>query len=268
MSPVFLTIAAVTGTLESGSLPSGTLSSGELLAAIAERLRTRGEQPWLFFRRGWDWRWWSFRETWQRAVTIAAGPDAASSANRGDADPGFGSEGALVADLASWVSADGTLREPALAWTVGGARSAVTVAELVRLGRELERELVATQRPPPRAWRVLGLPRGLRVAVDTAKLDRPADRVGWAWSLLTGASLALVGDEDEWLEAVMWVRPTDLWGDGSRIDRLAAASGQRRGRRSLVRLGGFALVAGTPPASESGGALSGLGIQVVRHPLS
>lgn len=145
-------------------------------------------------------------------------------------------------------------------WRIAGHFERVPLATLAAWSEALEGALRGpsgsvsrrSQRSPSSLRRLLGLGAARRVAVTCGSLAHADHRLGWAWSLETGAALVIAPSRASWLDVVLFSRPTDLWGDHEQLEQLDEAAATRSGRRALDRLGAFALF-GQPESDHDAG---------------
>lgn len=153
-----------------------------LPAALFRHAAERPEEPFLFVREGWDWRWSTFAEvadlvsSWASALPSDAG------------SPDLPLPRAVALDLAA---AHATGTEPAL----------------LAAGRALQAALLPA--------------RSRDVAVLAAPLAGPA-RLLLAWAVLTGAALVLEPDPAVLAATAAWARPTVFLGDAAAVAALRA----------------------------------------------
>lgn len=154
-------------------------------AALFRQAAERPEEPFLFVREGWDWRWSTFAEVADLVASWAAAlpPDAGS--------PDLPLPRAVALDLATQASHASGSAEP----------------ELLAAARVLQSAL-----PPAR---------GRDVAVLAAPLARPA-RLLLAWAVVAGAVLVLEPDPAALAATAAWARPTVFLGDAAAVAALRA----------------------------------------------
>lgn len=156
-----------------------------LPAALFRQAAERPEEPFLFVREGWDWRWSTFAEladlvaSWASALPSDAG------------SPDLPLPRAVALDLANQAAHASGTTEPAL----------------LAAARALQATL-----PPSRRR---------DVAVLAAPLAGPA-RLLLAWAVLTGAALVLEPDPAALAATAAWARPTVFLGDAAAVAALRA----------------------------------------------
>ncbi|MEE8523322.1 MAG: hypothetical protein V3T72_05270 [Thermoanaerobaculia bacterium] len=199
------------------------------LAALAAKAASEPEEPWLFYRRGWDWHW---RSWGQAADQVARGAEALA-----DAEPGVGFRPVQDPDavaLALAIQAAGRALTPTLSPTsIPECRS--------RLERWQPRALDLDAAPPVflrdlfrEAERFDGkipaVPDRLILCATPALAARDF-QVVLAWTLRSGAAWVLEPESEAFLETVLWVRPSVVMATGAELERLAAAMAGRKHRR-------------------------------------
>ena len=215
-----------------------------LPAALFRHAAERPEEPFLFVREGWDWRWSTFAEL----ADLVASWAAALPADAGSSDLPL--PRAVALDLANQAAhADDTGE-----------------SDLLAAARALE----ATLPPAPRR----------DVAVLAAPLAGPLAgpaRLLLAWAVLTGAALVLEPDPAALAATAAWARPTVFLGDAAAIaalrarvpppSRFARLLSRRRSALPFGRL--RALVVAGPPLPEAEAAFwSARGVRMLDLPLS
>lgn len=271
-------------------------AGADLLACLKQRAVISAGEPWLFVRVGWDWKWWSWSEIARYAMVpigVEVGFDAGSKTGRASAHrrlerPSKASS-AVEPELGGVIERIATLARGELD---GSALSLLTMS-----AGGLEAALAERPRPISRLRRGLALGESRRIAVEPAPRSSEAGsneagsneagskeagsndgcELGWVWSLTVGGALVLPQSPARWLDAVLWSRPTDLWGNRSQLEELERAASTRAGRRALDRLCAFCVVAdelvpeepvaeeNAPPAGVSPATpgLERLGVRVV-----
>jgi len=205
------------------------------VAGLRDHAAQTPEDPWLFRREGWNWRWISFRAAAADAVLAALSSGggaplplgAEGRGTRGGGDGGGGGQGlsfeAVLQDLACQAAGqpivlsgpDGSVELSA----DDLAAAAAAVAGLLRAATSGQRDIL-----------VLG-----------GALDDPATRVLLSWATVAGAALLLEAGSGNVLGTAVWARPTVFAGTVEEISRLRlAAERQERGwlrRRFRRRVG-------------------------------
>ncbi len=267
-----------------------------VLAALAERAAADGDEPWLFYRRGWDWRWRSWGQVADQvargAATLRRSPALAARPGPGRPDPRVAFDGrqhpdALAAGLAIQAAgatavprSAGPLRPLEVAALEGGnpavrLRLPICRSRLERWRpRALELETpvgglafdpaaaaVSQQQMDGEADRLASLlpaATGRQILCASAALDPRALQVLVAWTASTGAAWILESDAEDFLAAARWARPTLVVATVGELEGLAAAFGGGKHRR-YRRLEAIVAV-GEVAASE---AWQELGVPVV-----
>lgn len=253
--------------------------------ALARRAAETPEEPWLFFQRGWDWRWRSYLQVADQAARgaallhrrpeLLAEPLEAACGQDPDAIAvGLAIEaaGGVAVPRAADVTAQPRVVRPA----AGG-----DLLELPACRSRLERwrpralELMGEpRRPADVSHAVAGLDRvlpaelarrGRPILCADSTLEPPAFRALLAWTLERDVLWALEPSPEAFLLAVLWTRPTVVIARASALEGLVAALVSRRSRRYL-RLRVVVVVGGEDPADETLATLEDLGVAVARWP--
>jgi len=166
----------------------------------------------------------------------------------------------------------GDILPASVVWQAEAGPEAIAIDRLQQFVEALKEALNA-RRPARWLSRFLGLPQQRPTAVDVSGLVDPASRVGWAWSLCTGAALLLAPSRADWLRSVLWARPTHLWAECDQLTQLTRACARKRAhRRSMGRLSTIAIYGESDPRLEleksDHEVLRRLGVSTVPHPLS
>jgi hypothetical protein len=244
--------------------------------------------PWLFFRDGWDWRYWTWGETERRIADLVAafGVSQASVAGHRVGLPrvpspelvalhcaleAVGALGVPLYDRAAaeeahlplWVelAGDGSPRVAVLGTEVTTPETASELAlrSEWELALALDRlVLEVTSSSPRRDTR-------REIVVDALPFGSPQSRAGWRWLLWRRGVAVLAPSPASFVDVVSWARPTLLWASGSQVDALwttvRAIRVRFRRRRRLARLR-LVLCFGEAPASEASAGLRELGVVV------
>ena len=211
--------------------------SGPALAPLADSVRRlaaeRPHEPAVCFRDGWDWRWW----TWAQ-LAEAASERRADGSSAGYPDP------------------------EAVAALVAADRVPVDDSRLRGHGR-----LVAEPPPlssPGRWRRALGVP-AREVVVEVFPTSAPL-RIEWLrWAFERGAALVAAPSQANWLEVVLFARPTLLWGGAAEASSLLERARGRR--RPFDRLRAFAWTDSAEPPSALAPRFAALAIALLSPPL-
>lgn len=167
-------------------------------AALFDHAASTPEDPWLFRRVGWYWRWLSFRAAAEQVRAPAGSPMADLSFE------------AILADLA--------LQAAGQTVTVRGSGDqtlALTAADLAQAAEALSREL------PERLER--------EILVLGGSPDDPATRALLSWATVAGAALLLEHDPGSVLGSAVWARPTLFAGAAEEIAGLRRAAERQEG---------------------------------------
>ena len=226
-----------------------------LLSTLAARAASDPEDPWLFYRRGWDWRWRSWGQVADQvargAEALAATEDAVAWSPKQDPDAVALS---LVAQAAG--SHPQTLSPSGLpecrsrleswqprALDLEAATETLDFQQQIFADAERFNALLepATERP---------------ILCATPALEEPDFQVLLAWTVLAGAAWVLEPDSEAFHETVLWARPTIVAATGEELRRLTAAMQDRRRRRHsrwkvAVDVGRRPLMPLTPDPSPS-----------------
>jgi hypothetical protein len=196
--------------------------------ALFRHAAERPDEPWLFHREGWDWRWRSWAEVAERVRSEVEVLSSQLSGGR-VAQAWRGDPESVVLDLA--IQASGRIAP-------GGDRD-----ELETAAAAVQALLVA---PAPREVVVLG----------GSPEDR-AERRMLAWATVAGAAVLLEPDPAARVATAAWARPTIFHGTAAELSALFRAAGPartrlfRRPRRPFGRLHTLLLAGGPPsPAAE------------------
>lgn len=199
------------------------------LAALAARAASEPEEPWLFYRRGWDWHW---RSWGQVADQVARGAEALA-----DVEPAVGFRAVQdphAVALALAIQAAGrvltlTLSPPSIPecrsrlerWQPRTLNlDAVTPVSNQDLFQEAER---FDGKIPPYLDRL--------ILCATPALAAHDLQVVLAWTLRSGAAWVLEPESEAFLETVLWARPSVVMATGAELERLASAMTDRKHRR-------------------------------------
>lgn len=242
-----------------------------LHSLLAERAATHSEEPWLFFRHDLHWRWLSWGQVADqvaRGAAVLAGADGlgdrplafacdppvaavavdlalAAAGLAGRAWPGEVGDARRRAErsgFGGWIEVEAEDPPPATftsslpTFTLPAARSRL---------RHWQPQTLAID-PPPREddftpwirWHELLPPASERVIAHCGVgLEEPSARSLVAWSLLTGAALALPSPPGELLPDVLWTRPHLVLAPAAELSLLAVAlkeQARARHRRLLA----------------------------------
>ncbi|HZF11342.1 MAG TPA: AMP-binding protein [Thermoanaerobaculia bacterium] len=227
-----------------------------LPAVLFRRAAATPEEPWLFYRRGWDWSWWPWRSVAERVAAwteslspLAAGTRAAFAAAPSPStialDLALQGAGLLsvpvppdltTADLAAalaerraevWVNPEGedlsihfaTERDGRSVREAGGA---VVDGGRVFTARDLIGAATTIEELLP------GGRRGREILVSCRPLSDPAERQLLAWAIWSGAALLLEPDRSAGVATAVWARPTLFHGTAAEIALLRQAALRRR----------------------------------------
>lgn len=214
-----------------------------LPAALAERARQTPHEPWLFYRRGWDWQWYSWRQV---ADLVARG---AENAQLGETElfaPPPLTPDAVATTLAIQTAgataspkATNLLEMPSFrthleryepqipesrAQANDDAFPGVTHAQLAAAAAEISADLSALA--PAKNRDILAFSPSL-AAARHGEIHRE-----WlAWCLASGAAWALEDEPEAFLVAALWARPTLIVATGRELDVLGNDLKQRKYRR-------------------------------------
>lgn len=250
-------------------------------------------EPWLFFREGWDWRFWSWGRCAQELCGLARVCRSHSGGWPLDGTPslgmpfsgapsllllglslsaggvavrGFASrEQAVAAGMSWWVDGIGFRLE---SLTPSAAVAAANAAQRDAPGERAEGlepaarlRVLAKQWPAPRtAW-------GRHVVVEAEPFRDELARAGLSWALASRAAVALAPSPGSWIDVVLWARPTVLWVSAEQLDVLSRRLDRWSSRRSKKRLDRLSVVlCNTRDAPDAAVAerLRHLGIEVQR----
>jgi hypothetical protein len=176
-------------------------------AALFHHAARAPEDPWLFRRVGWYWRWLSFRAAAEQ-VRAPAGLSGDPSAS------GLSFE-AVLADLALQAAGQSvTVRD-------SGGTLALTASDLAQAAEAICR--VLPERP------------GREILVLGGAPDQPATRALLSWATVAGAALLLEHDPGSVVGSAVWARPTLFAGAAEEIAGLRRAA-ERQEQGWLRRL--------------------------------
>lgn len=187
-----------------------------LPAALLDHAARHPDEPWLFYREGWDWRWHPWGEIAGRVVLQAEGLASLPPGTTVPV-PDVPLVDSIVLDLA--VQAAGlTLVSEGEA----GLFVELSPADLLAAAQRIQDEI------PP-------LPKPCReILVAGRSLFDPADRALFAWATVTGAAVLLEPHRQARAATAAWARPTVFHGTAEEIASLRrlAGSGKRWWRRT------------------------------------
>lgn len=227
------------------------------VAALARRAGSAPEDPWLFYRRGWDWRWRSWGQVADQvargAATLRRSPALAlPPRSRGDVRVAFDGRqdpDAVAAGLAAQAAGAtavprsvGPRRplevavleggEPAVRLRLPACRSRLERWRPQALGLDAavagapdadEAERLASALPP--------LGRGRPILCASAALDPRTIQTLQAWTMRMDAAWVLEPDPEAFAAAALWARPTLVVAPGRELESLASALCGRKHRR-------------------------------------
>lgn len=235
-----------------------------VLAALARRASAEPEEPWLFYRRGWNWRWRSWGQVADQAVrgaeAVARSPGFEAPADvralfdaRQDPDAVAAGLAVRAAGATAVPRTGGRPRplevalleggEPALRLRLPACRSRLERWEPRPLDPEGAGGLAfgaEAPRVPPgemsgearRLEAVLPAPGRRRpILCASADLDPRTVQILQAWTVRAAAAWVLEPDPEDFQAAVLWSRPTLVVAGGEELERLAAALVERKHRR-------------------------------------
>ena len=210
------------------------------LAALAAKAASVPEEPWLFYRQGWDWRWRSFGQAADQvargAAALGDAPSVLGFRSRQDAD----AVAVVLAIQAAGRDADLASPPPTIpdcrshleegpprllspgdaspaTLTLAAGSAPATPAEIFREAGRFDTGLPSVRE----RWILCATPaltpRGLQVVL--------------AWTLLAGAAWVLEPDSEAFHETVLWARPSIVVATAAELGRLSAALKDRRHRR-------------------------------------
>lgn len=251
-----------------------------LPAMLAAQASGTPEEPWLFYRRGWDWQWLSWSQVAHQVAQGAGELRRSGTLEREGGRIAFaprfepGAIGSALAILAAGGVAvpsgneESVLVAPAPSrldrWTpdlgaLGGGRRDDDLAFPGRTGEDLRR---AVDR-----WHGTLAPfcseSGRRsIVLASAAVDRATWEVLLAWTLLTGAAWVLEDDPDAFVSALLRNRPTLIVAPGAEAGLAALALGEKRHRR-WHRLRAVGLSDGAPAEIVHQDEWEALGVPIV-----
>ncbi|HYO11914.1 MAG TPA: hypothetical protein VE685_01820 [Thermoanaerobaculia bacterium] len=187
-----------------------------LPAALLDHAARHPDEPWLFYREGWDWQWHSWGEMAGRVVLRAEGLASLAPGTKVPV-PDIPLPDSIVLDLA--VQAAGLDSVPE-----GEANRFVELSQtdLLAAAQRIQDEIP----PPPEPRR--------EILVAGRSLFDPADRALFAWATVTGAAVLLEPNLHSRAATAAWARPTVFHGTAEEIAALRrlAGSGKRWWRRT------------------------------------
>lgn len=198
-----------------------------LPAALLDHAARHPDEPWLFYREGWDWRWHSWGEIAGRVVLRAEG-FASLPPGTSVPVPDIPLADSIVLDLA--VQASGLEEIP---------------SDLLAAAQRIQDEIP----PPPKPRR--------EILVAGSSLFDPTDRAMLAWATVTGAAVLLEPHRQARATTAAWARPTLFHGTVEEIASLRrlAGTGRRWWRRAprlpFGRLRVVFVTEGDLPAEEA-----------------
>jgi len=188
-----------------------------LPAALLDHAARQPDEPWLFYREGWDWRWHSWGEIAGRVVREVERLASRVPGTRVPV-PDIPTPDFVVLDLA--VQAAGLVAVPE--GEEAGRFVELSQAGLLAAALRIQDEIP----PPPKPRR--------EVLVAGRSLFDPVDRAIFAWAIVAGAAVLLEPQPQARAATAAWARPTVFHGTAEEIAvlRRFAGSGKRWWRRT------------------------------------
>lgn len=190
-----------------------------LPAALLDHAARHPDEPWLFYREGWDWRWHSWGEIAGRVTLRAEGLASLPPGTRVTV-PDIPLPDSVVLDLA--VQAAGLDTEPE---GEAGRFVELSQADLLAAVQRIQDEIPL----PPKPRR--------EILVAGRSLFDPTDRALLAWATVAGAAVLLEPQPGARAATAAWARPTLFHGTAEEIASLRRLAGS--GRRWWCRTPGL-----------------------------
>lgn len=175
-----------------------------LPAALLDHAARHPDEPWLFYREGWDWRWHSWGEIAGRVVREAERLASLAPGTRVSV-PDTPLVDSVVLDLAVQAAGLDSVPEGVLA-----------------AAQRIQDEIPSPPKPPR------------EILVAGRSLFDPVDRALLAWAIVAGAAVLLEPQPQARAATAAWARPTLFHGTAEEIIALRrfAGSGKRWWRRT------------------------------------